>query len=210
MFCTTPAWSGVCSPQEPSVPQRISSLWRDLQLCTPWHCLYLRRESPFSSLKSKQQWQEIQSSRWVKSGSFPHSTVGHKPVHKPFSLSLIKMETSNHLLLPGNRLGDKVWIWFLNFILLSPSYTTGGKHFCRPMGPTGAFPARSALEVQITGFSNSPSAWTWVHDTPAFLLSVASSNADSPVTLQGYQEKYFNCHVTDKSFKRHTKAQAGV
>jgi len=49
------AWSRVYSPQEPLVPQRISSLERDLQLYMPLPCLYLRRESPFSCLKSKQR-----------------------------------------------------------------------------------------------------------------------------------------------------------
>lgn len=58
VVCSTapqPAWSGVCLPQELLVPQRISSLQRDLQLRTPLHCLYLGTESLFSCLKSKQQ-----------------------------------------------------------------------------------------------------------------------------------------------------------
>lgn len=61
-----PALSGVYLPQEPLVPQRISSLQRDLQLCTPLHCLYLRRESfqlPQTKIvmteKTKQQVNEV-------------------------------------------------------------------------------------------------------------------------------------------------------
>lgn len=54
--------------------------------------------------------------------------------------------------------------------------------------------------MQITVLSNSPSAWPWVLDSS--LLLAASSNADSSVTLQGYQENNLICHVKDQEIKK--------